>query len=791
MYAKLVLKSKTRMTDCLYTYRIPKNLENEVEIGIRVLVPFGRGNKTTVGIVVELTDSVDGKYVVKDILKTIEESPILNSELIDIANFMKVKYLSDYSSAFHTVLPPGDIITINEVFYAPGDSKDDELLSFLKEPKSYSEIVERFNTPKDVINDLVKSRKIVRRHELTKDASVKKVRIAKLIKDDFESLSKRAFKQLEILEYLKKVSPIDAGDLMKATNSSYASIRTLEDKGFIKIEEKVVLRDVLDDDIKVYSSHKLNEDQKRVYDRIVDSENSTFLLKGITGSGKTEVYLHLAEHVMNLGKQVIILVPEISLTPQTIARFAGRFGKKVAVLHSKLSISERFDQWTMVKEGIVQIVVGTRSAIFAPTMNLGLIIIDEEHELSYISEKNPKYDAIDIARFRGEYHGCNVVLGTATPRIESYYKTTIGEYKLLEMKDRATDNKLPEVVSVDMTSELKKGNLGMFSFALRSEIENALKNGNQTILFLNKRGHTSYVFCRNCGYSQKCEDCDVSMTYHSYKNLSICHFCGKTATKPLICPSCGSNAIKEFGAGTQRLEEYTKEEFPDARVFRMDMDTMSKKGSYQKVYEMMKNKEIDILIGTQMLSKGFDFKDVTVVGIVAADLSLNLPDYRAQEKTFQLLTQVAGRAGRGDEEGKVIIQTYEPNHYSITNAKEHDYDGFFKNEIKTREVYKYPPFYDIFLLRIMHQSRISASKRSFEIIKVLTKYLKTSDYEIIGPNPAVIERIKNNYRFNIIIKTKNDIEMIKDVVEERILTNRQFIGDGYKIFFMINPISLY
>ncbi len=791
MYAKLVLKSKTRMTDILYTYRIPKKLENDIELGIRVLVPFGRGNKTTVGIVVEISDHFDGDFQVKEILKTIEESPILSNELIQIANFMCDEYLSDYSSAYHTVLPPGDIITINEVFYAPKDCENNELLSFLREPRSYDEITRRFKVSKETINKLVSNGSIIRRHELTKDASVKKVRNVSLINSDEGLISKRAFKQIEILKYLVKVGTIEVNDLMRATNSSFASIKAMEDKGLIKIDEQVILRDVIDEDIKVYSSHTLNDEQKKVFDVIKQSKNKTFLLKGITGSGKTEVYLHLAEHVMNQGKQVIILVPEISLTPQTISRFAGRFGKKVAVLHSKLSISERFDQWTMVKEGIVQIVVGTRSAIFAPTNNLGLIIIDEEHELSYISEKNPKYDAIDIARLRGKFHDCNVVLGTATPRIESYYNTTIGEYELLEMQERATDNKLPEVINVDMTNELKKGNLSMFSYALRTEIENALAKGNQTILFLNKRGHTSYVFCRNCGYSQKCDDCDVSMTYHSYKNISICHFCGKTASKPLICPSCGSNAIKEFGAGTQRLEEYTKEEFPDAKVFRMDMDTMSKKGSYQKVYKLMKNKEIDILIGTQMLSKGFDFKDVTVVGIVAADLSLNLPDYRAQEKTFQLLTQVAGRAGRGAEAGKVIIQTYEPNHYSIIHAKNHDYEGFFENEIKTREIYKYPPFYDLFLIRVMHHNRFNASKRSFEIIKVLMTHLNTKDYEIIGPNPAVIERIKNNYRFNIIIKTKENIELIKKVVEEKILRNRELIGDGYKIFFMINPISLY
>lgn len=792
MYAKLVLRSKTRMTDQYYTYRIPSELTDEIEIGMRVLVPFGRGNKTTVGLVVELNDDIDEEYKVKDIIKPIEDSPILNRELIDIAQFMCDEYLSDLSSSFQTVLPPGDIVTINEIFYSNIENDEDDFLIFLSNPRNYEEVKIRFpEISRSRLNELVENGTISRRYEFTKDANVKFIKVVKLLKSDLSVISPRAHKQLEVMEYINNKKSCELSEIMKATNSSLTSIRALEEKNLISITDKRVFREVLDEEIKTYSSHKLNKQQEKVFNEIESSKNTTFLLKGVTGSGKTEVYLHLAEAVMNRGQQVMILVPEIALTPQTIARFAGRFGKKVAVLHSRLSLSERFDQWRMIKEGLVQIVVGTRSAVFAPFQNLGLIIIDEEHELSYISEKNPKYDAIDIARFRASYNHCSVVLGTATPRIESYYNAKIGEYKLLELTDRANQNELPEVITVDMREELKKGNITMFSDALRDEMELALNNNKQIILFLNKRGHTSYVFCRNCGYSQRCDDCDVSMTYHKSKGLSICHFCGKTANKPLICPSCGSNAIKEFGAGTQRLEEYTKEVFPTARVARMDMDTMSKKGSYNRIYKQMENNEIDILIGTQMLSKGFDFKNVTVVGIVAADLTLNLPDYRSQEKTFQLLTQVAGRAGRGEDKGKVVIQTYQPKHYAILNAMTHDYDEFFNNEIKMRKEYKYPPFENLVLIRVIHQDRIKASRRSFEIIKIIRENLKTNDYLIIGPNPAVIERIRNMYRFNIVIKTKSELDMIKKILDEFIIRNKDLMGDGYKIFFMINPISLF
>lgn len=794
MYASVVIKSKTRMTDRLYTYLVPSELEDVVVRGMRVLVPFGKGDRPQVAIVVELFADSAEDYQFKEITEVVETQPILSDELVEIALYMKEKCLSDLSSAFQTVMPPGDIVTITELFY-PGEglSAEGELKEALKKGLDFQEILALAPQLSGTeLKNLIAGGQLIKRFELNRGASIKVLRLVELILDDPERIRKGATKQLQILDYLREHPLVEMKELLTGAGASLTSVRTLEEKEMIRIYDQPVYRQVLHEDIQEYSKMQLSAGQKAAFDRMNAEEgHRVFLLKGVTGSGKTEVYLHLVSEALRAGKQAIILVPEISLTPQTIARFAGRFGSRVAVLHSKLSLSERFDQWRMVREGEVQIVVGTRSAIFAPFDNLGLIVIDEEHELSYVSDQNPKYDALDIAVFRGKYHDCKVVLGTATPRVETFYQSRLQEVELLELTERVRDLPMPKCQLIDMREELKAGNYSMFSRELRERMEEVLKRKKQIILFLNKRGHTSYVFCRKCGYIHKCEACDVSMTYHKTKHLCICHFCGRTAGKPLICPSCGSNAIKEFGAGTQKLEELTRQEFPSARVVRMDADTMGKKGSYEAVFRQMSAGEIDILIGTQMLTKGFDFPNVLLVGIVAADISLNIPDFRAQEKTFQLLTQVAGRAGRGEEPGHVVIQTYKPEHYAIQSAMEHDYESFFDKELLVRENYKYPPFYDMVLIRVEHPNRLAASKRAFEILRIIGKYTADLDLELIGPNPAVIERIKDRYRFNVIIKTMRCLEELKEILDRHILRNPEIRGQGYRLIVSLNPISLY
>ncbi len=795
MYASVVLKSKTRMTDRVYTYAVPTSMASSVKPGIRVIVPFGKGDTTSIGIVVEMLSDFEADFKVKEILEVVESEPILTDELVSIAQFMTEAYLSDLSSAFQTVMPPGDILTITEVFYpGEGSSEEDEpLIRFAKGGKTLNELLQQIpGVTKEGIASKAESGVLVKHFELTRGASIKLRRVVELLADDEERISGRAEKQREIFRVLRSSGRMELKELLKKADASLSSVKSMQSKGLVRILDEEVYRDVLDPEIDAYAKVELSEPQKAVYSRIVQNEHyKTFLLKGVTGSGKTEVYLQLVSEVLKRGKQAIVLVPEIALTPQTIHRFAGRFGSKVAVLHSKLSISERFDQWRMVKEGEVQIVVGTRSAIFAPFDNLGLIVIDEEHELSYVSDRNPKYDALEIAALRGRYHDCCVVLGTATPRVETYFATEEESFELLELKERVRQLPMPSCHIVDMREELKDGNFSMFSSLLYESIDRTLAANKQVILFLNKRGHTSYIFCRKCGYIQKCDACDVSMTYHATKRLSICHFCGRTSTKPLICPACGSNAIKEFGAGTQKLEEETIKTFPNARIVRMDADTMSTKGSYDAVFRRMKEGTIDILIGTQMLSKGFDFPNVLTVGIVAADLSLNIPDYRAQEKTFQLLTQVAGRAGRGDDAGEVIIQTYQPDHYAIRSGANHDYESFYRQEIRIRKEYRYPPFYDLITIRVDHEKRISASKKAFEIIKRIGAAATGLDAELIGPNPAVIERINNRFRFNIMIKTGNDLEALKEILDREVLRNSKLRENGFRIIVTINPISIY
>ncbi|MGL5244489.1 MAG: primosomal protein N', partial [Sarcina sp.] len=448
---------------------------------------------------------------------------------------------------------------------------------------------------------------------------------------------------------------------------------------------------------KQYPPKALNEEQINAYDIILESEKDIFLLKGVTGSGKTEVYMNLVSYMLLLEKSSLILVPEIALTPQMIERFKGRFGKDVAVFHSRLSDGERYDEWYRVKNGEVKLVIGARSAIFLPFNDLGLIVVDEEHEGSYKSEMNPKYSTIEICEFISKLKGCKVVLGSATPSIESYYKALQGQYELIELKSRANKINLPSISIIDMREELKNNNKSMFSKELFYKINQRLKNKEQIILFLNRRGFSTFVSCRSCGYVFKCDHCDISMTYHN-NGFLVCHYCGKTKRVQNVCPKCNSSYVKFFGTGTEKVEEAVKHYFPNARVLRMDVDTTKKKNSHANIYNDFKNGNADILIGTQMIAKGLDFENVTLVGVLAADTTLNLPDFKSSERTFQILTQVSGRSGRGSKEGEVVIQTYTPDHYSIVYSKEGNYQGFFDKEINIRRIMNYPPFTQLLLI---------------------------------------------------------------------------------------------
>lgn len=786
MFYNIILKSRASFLDTMFTYKSNK----EILPGTRVIVPFGNGNKKTIGIVINKSNE-EFDYDIKEISEIIDSKPIINEELINLAFYMIKNNLSDYSSAINTILPPGSIDKVKEYYQIndksiESDKIDEDLYIFLEEARLYEEIDKKFSNKYKVsfINELVELGLLDSFFNLNRPSSNKYLETVYLIDDEFsEKIRKNAFKQLEVLNYLSKNNEIEKKELLEKTLSTTQVLNTLIDKNLIKIKKELVYRDVLDD-VKKYDAHILNEEQQLAYDQVVNSSNEVFLLHGVTGSGKTEVYLQIVENVLESGKEAIILVPEISLTPQTIDRFQGRFGRNIAVLHSKLSISERADQWRLIKNKKVKIVVGARSAIFAPFENLGVIVIDEEHETSYRSDKNPKYSAIDIAQERIKYHNANLILGTATPSMKTMYEVYKGEINLLKLNQRVNTSKLPDISVVDMREELKLSNLSMFSNLLKENIDKALSNDEQIILFLNKRGHTSFVFCRICGYVYKCEACDVAMTYHKSKGRLICHYCGRTGAKTKTCINCGSKWIKEYGAGTEMLEEAAKYEFPNAKIYRMDADTIKSKYDYEKIYRMMQNKEIDILIGTQMLAKGLDFPNVSVVGIVSADISLNIPDFRSSEKTYGLITQVSGRAGRGNTDGNVIIQTYNPDHYAIKTAAENNYLEFFNKEMDERNKFNYPPFVVILKINIASKDRRYGISKGQEIMIKINSILREYKYELIemtGPTPSIIERINNWYRFDIILKHKDKNVLINIANKLRELKKDNNIHINYKL----------
>lgn len=718
-YADLVVNTGTRVTDRLYTYEIPEELRDQIKKGSTVLVPFGRGSQTREGLVLKFRETCSFKT--KPILSIVNSQPPLSEEAIFLASWMIEENLSDFNSAFQTVLPPGSSSRVKP--------------------------------------------KIKGYYQLTKEG-------------EKASPRENAIKQKNVLALLAKEGALEQSRLFKETGASSETLKSLIQKGWIEKSQRRVYRRVSED--KTPDQKKeLTFFQREAYEKIL-AKKGTYLLCGVTGSGKTEIYLQLVEHALGEGKEAIILVPEISLTPQTIHRFESRFGKKVAILHSRLSLGERYDEWEKIARGEVSIAIGARSAIFAPFHQLGIIVIDEEHESSYISEKNPKYHTDEIARLRANYHHCSLVLGSATPSFESLYRVEKGEMVRINLPERTGGRPLPHIEIVDMREELKRNNRSMFSVPLKTAMDQALEEGQQVILFLNRRGHTSFVFCRSCGYVYRCDACDVAMTYHKGRERLVCHYCGREKRMENRCPQCGSQAIKEFGAGTEQLEEEAKKLFPQARIKRADADTMRVKGAYSRVYHDMLEKKIDILIGTQMIAKGFDFPAVTVVGIMAADISLNLPDFRAAERTFQLITQVAGRSGRGEVPGRVFIQTYKADHPAIVYASRQEIDPFYRWERQNRYANAYPPFSRELFIRISGYDRNQALKRGWQIQRFLDEQRETaqgkiknfadhlSDREKInkismridGPVPCVIERIDRRYRFFVMVRS-NDGEALK------------------------------
>ncbi|MCX7695563.1 MAG: primosomal protein N' [Caloramator sp.] len=796
--ASICVDNPSKEIDRLFDYLVPDSLKENIKLGTRVVVPFGASNKLIQGVVLDTDEKSEEKIKYKEIYDIIDEEFILPQDLIKLAYFMKEKYLCTLSEAIYSILPPK--MGITEHFEAKIISddisicskKEKQFLSMLNKDNYVRIDLKAFNIKRaDLIS--LRNRGIIDLKIDTKQNINKKTIEFIRLKDYKMAVellnNKRLKQQKNIIEYFlnNNIKEIQLSQLIEILDCSRVTIKSLVEKNILEIFEKEVYREVASEYIN-YPKHILSDVQRKAFETILKEYKEgrrVSLIRGVTGCGKTEIYLNLVEHFINLNYGAIVLVPEISLTPQTVERFKGRFKDRVAILHSRLSDGERYDEWRRISRGEAKIVVGARSAVFAPVENLKLIIIDEEHEYSYKSEQNPKYLTREVAEKRVNLIDGLLVLGSATPSIESYYNVSRGLYNLVEIDERVTGSTLPDVNVVDMRQELITGNRSIFSRELYNSIEENLKNNKQTILFLNRRGYSTFVSCRECGYVCKCSNCDVSMTYHISTNTLECHYCGQRMYVPKLCPKCKSKYIKHFGVGTEKIEQEVKRLFPQARVIRMDMDTTRKKGEHERLYRMFKEHKADILIGTQMISKGMDFKNVTLVGVVAADTMLNLPDFRAAERTFQLLVQVAGRAGRGEDKGKVVIQTYEPEHYSIQLATTQNYNEFYKKEIEIRRFLNNPPFTNLTYILFTSDIEEELIKICKEIEQEIRRILP-NDVTILGPTPNFISKIKNTFRWNMMIK--GSIVDYVDIIDKIIYDKTRATSVKYSID--LNPYSL-
>ncbi|TCO78977.1 primosomal protein N' [Marinisporobacter balticus] len=822
-FVKVIINHKSNQTDRAYTYKIPEKLIGKIHIASRIIIPFGKGNRTIEGFVVDIVDHIDIDYEkVKYVKSMVEESDILSEELIDLCRWMKEKYLCKFIDAIQCVIPTGISLKSKKRIVLNKNFKEKELSSYRlseKQGKIIKLLLDRSHVTEDFlkkylqdsnINAVIKSLEdknmIVVKNALKSDVNTafeKKIRL--LDKEDIRILinkvNKNAKKQREVLAYLLEHKEVLWGDIKEKMNVSLSTIQTLSDKGFVEMIEVEKRRDPYKNmDVLSTEALALTKEQTFTIQQIIPyidkNTYKPFLIHGVTGSGKTEVYMQLIHYLFNQSKEAIVLVPEIALTSQMIERFKGRFGNNVAVLHSKLSLGERYDEWNRIKNGEVKIAVGARSAVFAPFKNLGMIIIDEEHEHTYKSDYSPKYHAIDVAKFRCIQNNGVLILGSATPSIESYQKSLNGEYHKIEMRSRFNNNSLPGMEIIDMRKELEKGNKSIFSACLHEGIMNNLKKGEQTILFLNRRGHSTFISCRKCGYVVKCPNCEISLTYHAASFDAVCHYCGYTKKPPKICPACESKYIKYFGVGTEKIEVMTKKYFPQAKVARLDLDTTSKKGEMDRTLDQFKKGKIDILIGTQMIAKGLDFPNVTLVGVIAADTNLNLPDFRANEKTFQLITQVAGRAGRGEILGNVVVQTYGPDHFVIDCAKDHDYKYFYQQEIMLRKEFFYPPYARLINILFTAENEAQLIKETHNFANMLRGKLlecKMNLREVLhGPHPAPLSKIKEKYRWQIIIKSNPvDQNTIKGIINDIRFDNRgNHFSKDINISIDIDPYSM-
>ena len=725
MIAEIIVNSSSNELNRVFDYVIPEGME--VKIGMRVLIPFARRKRPEIGYVIGFKES--SEYECKPIIRVVDR--VFDEKRLELAKFVAKRYFCTLADSMKLLVPPGTGTDVDNV-------------------KAKTERWIKLNSPESV--------------DLSKIKSDKQLRVIQFLMDNIEAPA------LEVLQF---------------TDVTRDVFTSLHKKGIISFETREVSRNPFyNKNISKSAKLVLTEEQKIALENIDINRFEEYLLYGVTGSGKTEVYLQLIEKVLSEGKTALMLVPEISLTPQITDRFIGRFGKIVAILHSRLSVGERYDEWKRINEGKARIVIGARSAIFAPLKDIGVVIIDEEHDSSYKSEMNPKYETKEVGKFLAKMYDVPLLLGSATPDVRTYYAAKQGDIQLLELKKRVSQFGLPEIKIVDMREELATGNRTIFSRCLYRELAKNIESQAQSMLFLNRRGYSTFIMCRDCGYVVKCEKCEVSMTYHLNENRLICHYCGRTLTPPTVCPECNSKNIRYFGNGTQKVEQEIQKYLPKASVIRMDVDTTRTKNAHEKILYDFKNKHIDILLGTQMITKGHDFENVTLVGVLAADSSMNISDYRASERTFQLLTQAIGRSGRGDKKGRAIIQTYMPEEFSILAAKEQNFDKFYDTEINIREKLNCPPFCDI-IIGVLSGTNEDVVKIDADLFyDIFAKCFYT-----FRPMPAPIAKINGDYRWRVIIKEKLDDDkraQIKKCLDEFWENHNSKI----KLNFDINPNNM-
>ncbi|MBC1934197.1 primosomal protein N' [Listeria seeligeri] len=757
--AKVIVDVPAMQVDRPFDYFIPEDLEELIRPGMRVSVPFG--NRKIQGFVTELGETEENPKL-KGIDGVMDLAPVLNEELMELGDWLAEDTLSFRVSAYQAMLPAA-LRAKYEKYFLRLDEENTELEQLFEGYETLDwKVAEARNLLKS-LGKWVREGSVEVVYQVKNKTTNKKIRMINCLKSPhelmelIENMPKNAKAQTRVLAFFQvfEGTEISVAELKKQAETSEATIKKLAEQGIISIQEKIVSRDP-------YKHHHFEKsealtllpDQQTACEKIIEAKKQeTFLIHGVTGSGKTEIYLQTIEAKLKEGKEAIVLVPEISLTPQMVERFKSRFGSEVAVLHSALSSGEKYDEWRKIERKEARVVVGARSAVFAPFENLGIIIIDEEHEASYKQEDNPRYHARDVAIWRAMKYQCPVVLGSATPSLESFARAKKGVYTLIELPSRVNDRAMPEVNVVDMREELRKENRTEFSTELLEKIKDRIAKKEQTVLMLNRRGYSSFVMCRDCGYVVECPNCDISQTYHQASNKMKCHYCGHEEAVPKKCPSCEGEHIRYFGTGTQKVEESLTKLIPEARVIRMDVDTTRTKGAHEKLLRSFRNHEADILLGTQMIAKGLDFPDITLVGVLNADTMLHLPDFRASERTFQLLTQVSGRAGRHERTGEVVIQSYNPEHYSIEFAKKHDFIGFYHHEMQLRKMGAYPPFYYLTMINVSDENEMKAIRTIQEMVNFLRGKLGP-EAVILGPVPSTIARIKNKYRYQCIIKYK-------------------------------------